>query len=265
VSDFLDRYGEQLHAAQLGGHRLRWARACSARRTLLISLGALAIAAPAVAVVRPWEPTLGRPGVDEGAATTTTAAAPAAARDVMAVLRRSQTANDRAKATPLLRSVDAQFTGVQTESIRALRDNWALVPAASVATGPDRTLENALCITDGEGTACGPANAVRDRGIHMISSSATATTVVGLVPDGVTRVRFTPAKGRAATVTAGSNFFSLSVPETQARDTIPAPDDKSWTGPAKIEGPPMPVEGSLEWLAADGSVVGPSQPSVLGG
>lgn len=265
MSDFLDRYGEQLQAAQLRGRRSLWARARSARRTLLISLGALAIAAPAVAVVRPWEPTLGRPGVDDGAATTTTAAAAASARDVMAVLRRSQTADDRAKATPLLRSVDAQFMGVQTESIRAVRDNWALVPAATVATGPGRTLEDALCITDGKGTACGPADAVRDRGIHMISSSATATTVVGLVPDGVTRVRFTPAKGRAATVAADSNFFSLSVPETQPRDMIAAPDHKSWTGPAKIEGPPMPVEGSLEWLGADGSVVGPSQPNVLGG
>jgi hypothetical protein len=43
MSDFLDRYGEQLQAAQLRGRRSLWARARSARRTLLIALGALAI------------------------------------------------------------------------------------------------------------------------------------------------------------------------------------------------------------------------------
>lgn len=262
MPDFLDRYGDQLRAAQLRPHRSLRSRVPPARRTLLISLGVLAIAAPAVAVVRPWDPTLGRPGVDDGSATKTSAPAPEAARDVMAVLRRPQTADDRAKAAPLLRTVDAQFTGVQTDSIRALRDGWALVPTASVATGSGRSLEEALCITDGEGPVCGSASAVRARGVSMTAASATATTVVGLVPDGVARVRFTPVKGRATTVEASSNFFSLSVPQTKPREMIAAPKDESWTGPAMIEGPPMPVAGSLEWLAADGSVVGPSDRGV---
>jgi hypothetical protein len=265
VPDFLDRYGQQLAAAQLRPRRTLRSRVRPARRTLLISLGVLAIAAPAVAVVRPWEPTLGRPGVDDGSATTSSAAAPLSARDVMAVLRRAQTADDRAKAAPLLRTVDAQFTGVQTNSIRALRDGWALVTTASVAAGPGRSLDDALCITDGEGIACGSASAVRDRGVSMIAASATATTVVGLVPDEVARVRFTPSQGRASTVEASSNFFSLSVPQTKPRDMIAAPKDESWTGPTMIEGPPMPVAGTLEWLAADGRVVGPADRSLLGG
>lgn len=265
MPDFLDRYGDQLHAAQRAERRSLWSRVRPVPRTLLISLGALAIAAPAVAVVRQWDPTLGRPGPDDRPATTTSAAAPDSARAVMAVLRRPQTAEDRATTAPLLRTVDSQFAGVQTDSIRALRDGWALVPTASVGAGPGRSVLDALCITDGEGTACGPASAVRERGITMMAASASATTVVGLVPDGVTRVRFTPTKGSAATVAAKSNFFSLSVPQTQTRDTIAAPKDDTWTGPAMIEGPPMPVAGSLEWLAGDGRAVGPTDSSVLGG
>jgi len=71
MPDFLDRFGDQLYAAQhtgaspavAGGRRARVWR--GGRRRGLVAIGAvLAVGAPAVAVVGPWDPDLERFGVD---------------------------------------------------------------------------------------------------------------------------------------------------------------------------------------------------------
>jgi hypothetical protein len=228
------------------------------RRGLVVSLAALAVAAPALAITQPWNPVLSRPG--DNPVKTDPSPVSASAREALAVLRRPQTPEDRAKTAPLLRTVGSgnQVDGVQTAAIRLLADGVALVPAKTVGNGPSTTSDDQLCLTDGSMMTCGPASSVHKTGITGIEASTTRTRYRGLVPDGVARVRFTPNTGTAAEVAVTSNFYSVSVPQVVPPRMIDAPE--GFDGPARIPGPPMPVGGTIEWLDANGRVVGPNHP-----
>jgi hypothetical protein len=235
--------------------RLSWGR----RRGVALSLALLAVAAPALAITQPWSPMLSRPGIDDPVRTDPSPVI-ASAREVLAVLRRPQTAEDRLKTAPLLKAVGAgnQVAGVQTGSIRLLADGVALVPAKTVRTGPSTTSNDQLCFTDGKTITCGPASSLRTTGIGGVAASTARTRYAGLVPDGVVRVRFTPDTGAPAEVAVTSNYYSVSVPKIAPPTMIDAPE--GFKGPARIPGPPMPVGGTIEWLDAGGHVVGPEHP-----
>lgn len=266
MAEFLERFGEQLRVAQVAAttapavRTLPWWR----RRGPLAGVLALLVAAPALAITQPWSPTLGRPGIDPPV-TTDGSPVLAQAREVLAVLRRPQTAEEREQAAPLLRGiVGGQVQGVQTDAIRALRDGWALVPARRVRNGPSSTAPDQLCVTDGTTIGCGAARTVRTLGVGGVGASSTATTFNGLVPDGVARVRFTAAGGRetggsdppvSREAAVASNFYVLVVPQVAPPRTIDAPE--GWEGPSRIPAPPTPVRGTITWLDAEGRVVGP--------
>jgi hypothetical protein len=77
-----------------------------ARQLLLAGLALLVLAAPAAAILQPWDPQASRPGIDPPITSTHTPVV-ASATDVLAVLRRPQTAADRSAATPLIKTVGA--------------------------------------------------------------------------------------------------------------------------------------------------------------
>lgn len=115
-----------------------------------------------------------------------------------------------------------------------------------------------LCLTDGRTTTCQPADRVASRGVCVLA----AGTLAGLVPDGVHRVRFTPDGGTPIEMGVRSNFFTGSVLNRDQAPSVKAPagNDVPSTAPA----PPLrPLSGTLEWLDADGHVVGPEHPRIL--
>jgi hypothetical protein len=85
---------------------------------------------------------------------------------------------------------------------------------------------------------------------------------VGVVPDGVTHVRFVPKAGTPTQVEVTGNFFNLYAPSEPTARRIEPPT--GWAGPrgkaGLIERPPMQPLGHLEWLDAQGAVIGPKQP-----
>jgi hypothetical protein len=258
MPDFLDRFGDQLRTAQAAsiatppGHH---ARRMSRRRAWIVVIVVLAVAAPAVAVTRPWEPLLGRPAVDGGAPRASRAPVTAIARDSLSVLRRPQTEADRRLAQPLLRALNPRTEGVQVAGIRALRSGYALIPVKSVEIAPGRRIEDALCLSDGASLGCHPAKRVPDTGIGMLSATKTQTRLWGVVPDGVARVRFEPVGHPPVETGVESNFFALRVNALAPARRVPAPE--GYPGPATIPGPPTPVEAVIRWLDDAGRIVGP--------
>lgn len=255
-ADFLDRLGDDLRAAVVARQQRGPVRKRRLRRSGLVALVGLAVAAPALAVVQPWNPTLGRPGIDESVSTADQPVIPTAEKR-FAILRRTQTATDRQEAAPLLGTVAKEVSGVQTDSIRSLTPGWALVPVTAYRTAPDRSESDGLCITNGEAIACGSAAAASENGVSMTSAGSEGTRFTSLVPDGVARVRFTPDGGDPVEAVVSSNFVTIRVPDVQPEHLIPAP--KGYDGPSMIPGPPLPVAGTVEWIDENGRVLGPAQ------
>lgn len=262
MPDLLERYGEQLRLAEqrhFGARAVARSprrRRPAGRRGLLALLGALLIAGPAAALVGRWDPTVGRPGIDEPVVAPSSAPYSSAAMVSFAVLRRKQTQRDRDIAEPLLRALGHPVGGVQLDGVRALADGWILAPASTVDTGR-HTSTNQLCITDGTVIACSDARRADDAGVSVTAANAHQTTIAGLVPDRVARVRFTTTNATRVTADARNNFYSLAVNETMPTRMIPAPKARTYTGPARIPSPPTPIGGALTWLDADGQVIGP--------
>lgn len=265
MPDVLDRFGEQLRLAEQRHYGARASTASTARprwwrrtrrRGLLLGLIAVVVAAPAVALVGPWTPTVGRPGINEPTIPPSSApyASPAAA--ALGVLRRPQTAADRAAATPVLRALGHPVGGVQLDGVRALSNGWVLVPADVIDTGREPST-NQLCITNGKAIACQDAADVEQAGVSVVAANASQTRITGLVPDRVVRVRFVTTTGTVTEVGARNNFYSLSVAETQPTRMIPAPKPPTYKGPDRIPSPPTPIGGSLHWLDDARHIVGP--------
>jgi hypothetical protein len=249
MPDFLERYGEQL---QLARRRVDRRRSRILRRGTIASLAIVAIAAPAVAVMQPWNPRLGRPRID-GPVSVSRAPVPTSASEALAVLRRPQTARDRRLAAPHLRDATREMVGVQVDGIRAVSPDYALVPIKGMRT-PTETLGPMLCLLGGGGSACNSAGDVARSGVILVSAGfAHGTRFVGIVPDGVARVRFTPAGAAPAAVTVHDNFYELRVPQLGRGVRVTPP--KGYSG--SIPSPPEPAHGRLDWLDAAGAVIGP--------
>ena len=218
----------------------------------------LLVAAPALAVIAPWQPTLQRPGIDNPV-TVDSSPVVESARDALAVLRRPQTPADREQTASLLSVVGTgnQVDHVQTDGIRAVAKGWALVPAKSVKTGPAQASPDMLCLTNGQGIGCSPASSVSENGLGIVSASSTRTKLSAIVPDGVAAVRVTPAGGTPIEANVTSNFYSVSIPQTAPPRTIAAPP--GYKGGPVIQGPPVPVHTTVEWLDASRKVIGPRQ------
>lgn len=249
MPDFLDRLGGQLAAAQepavapRGSGRGRTLGTLRAR-VLVVGIGALVVAAPAAAIIHPWQPELSRPGID-GPVTTSSAGVLASASDVLAVLRRPQTDADRTLTAPLIRRVGSAnlVDGVQTDSIRSLAPDWALVPVHTVLSRRGgASVHDQLCLTDGNTMTCQPAAKVAVDGVWVLAGSRLAS----VVPDNVARVRYVSSGGDSSTVDVHDNFFAMTLSADR-----PVPSD---------DGPPAPPRsGQLQWLDAKGDVVGPER------
>jgi hypothetical protein len=258
MTDFLQRYEEQLRAAQVDAPGERPSRAkrlrSVVRRRPIILTGAflLVMAVPATALVAPWEPSLSRAGLDAPVATSS--AQPAEdAESWLGVLRRPQTEEDRRDSAPFLPSVAAgnRVQGVQVDAIRSLSKRWALVPVASLrGDGP------AICIVSSDARACGHLDKIRNGGPLAITNGPDGSDYAGLVPDGVTKARFTPETGDPIEVGVSSNFYELHVDGTSGK-FVPVTPPPGYEGPP-IPPKPAPVSGKLEYLDGSGKVVGPA-------
>ena len=250
MTDFLDRYGVQLRAAR---RRRR-------RRAVRVSL--LAVASPAVAAVvvvmarsspdveRPatpaatattpppvgtWTPAVGWPEKNMPMSIDRTPVSPTATK-VLAVLRRPQTDRDRRLAGPRLRYVGPPGEGLQVDGVRALNAHYALVPIKRHGTLPGP----AICILGSRGGGCSPVSRVARHGVASLTDGKQWTRRFGIVPDGVTRVRFTPQTGRPVETVVRENFYELRFPAT---------------GPGL-----MPAQGKLEWIDGNGNSTSPGRP-----
>jgi hypothetical protein len=257
MSDFLERYGEQLRAARLHSRRRR---ARVLRRGTVASLVVVAIAAPAVALMEPWSPRLGRPWID-GPVSVSRAPVATSARAVLAVLRRPQTARDRRLAAPHLRDATRDMFGVQVDGIRAVSPDYALVPIGGIRVPviqgvPRPRTAPMICLFGGGGSACDYVDQIATLGVAFVAAGRTGTRFVGLVPDGVARVRFTPVGGRAREVEVHDNFYELRIPQLGPSGR-PVTPPKGYHGTLPIPAPPEPAHGELDWLDAAGRVIHP--------
>ena len=262
MADLLDRLGEQLQLAEQrhygGAAPATRRRRLTRHRGLLIVVAALDVATPAIALVSPRSPTVGRPGIDEPMVPPSSSPVSSKAKAALAILRREQTVADRTVATPLLKALGHPLGGVQLEAIRALSAQWILAPAELLDTGRGTTSDQ-LCITNGEAIACSKAADVNTIGLGVSGANADTTKLAGLVPDRVATIRFVTTDGTTVKVSAHNNFYSLSVDETMPRRMIPAPKASTYNGPATIPSPPTPIGGTLDWLDARGRIIGPQR------
>ena len=254
---FIDRFETQLRQASADLQPLVPARSPRwRRRGSLVPLLAVAITGPAAAIVRPWSPELGRDG------DVRSSAVPVAqeAKDAFAVLRRPQTARDRAAAGPLLRRIDKPLDQVQVADVRRIGRGWAVVPVQAFDTAPgfeDRGGAQ-ICVTGRGTTGCSPVSAAAANGVTVLSAGADDTRYQGLVPDGVAFARFaSTATGRTYKAAVHRNFLRLTIPEIgPMRMVRPMLPDGTRSRKA-IRSPSSPAAGRFEWLNAAGAVVGP--------
>jgi hypothetical protein len=264
MTDFLQRYGDQLRAAQSDAAgdkaarrpaRVARVRAIMLRHPIALAGAVLLISAvPAAALVAPWDPSLSRPGID--APVSTSPREPDVdASSWLAVLRRPQTAQDRQDSAPVLQNLGAgmRVEGVQTSGIRSLAKGWALVPTTSLAT-PDGSGAG-LCLVDRTGQTCGHLDVIKGKGLVTSFPGRDGTEFAGLVPDGVAKVRFTPVNGQPVETDVTSNFYDLYVDQTST-SPVPVTPPPGYTGPP-ISAAPGLAKGQLEWLDSSGNVVGP--------
>ncbi len=196
-------------------------------------------ATPSVApAVGTWTPVIG--GDRRGHPTIDRSPVDRSAVDALAVLRRPQTARDRKLAAPRLTSIGRPTNGVQVDGIRALTPNYALVPIMTVGGGTDRG--PMLCVAGGGGMACNWVRDVAKWGVSSSSGGNKGSHYVGVVPDGVVRVRFSPVGGKPVDSEARENFYEIRVP--QNGPTGPVRPPAGYKGPTDgngmLPGPPSP-------------------------
>lgn len=263
MTDFLDRYGAQLRAAERALSNTtvsaRRPRRRLTRRTALIVLGCSAIAVPAVAATLPWQPILGRPELHDVPNGTSPTAPPRRQLGEFAVLRRRQNAQDRgATAQALLRRLGPEEGGIRLRTVRLLTaasGRQALLVATATAGLPDGPvvdkMPDELCLLDSTGGLCGSGPDLLKHGLLGYNNG-----MMGLVPDGVTTILFTYPGGGTYKTVVEDNFFWI--PDTPTR-RLSAP---SAPGVSPVLEPSQP--NSIQWLDPGGQVVGSSFTSPTG-
>lgn len=215
----------------------------------------LVVAAP-VTASEFWNPDTSRPGNDEPVSRSMEPVG-AQATEVLGVLRRDQTAEDR-NAGPQLKAVGMgnQADGIKLDAVRALPHGWALAPVDEVQVGPSKVARDQLCITNGSETGCSPASGAAAHGTAMSKVENRKSVFVGVVPDGVVRVRFVGLHGGRGEASVESNFYLLTV-DTLAPPIMVAPPPES-RDRTPIPGPQTPAPGDIQWLDETGAIVGPT-------
>ncbi|MEH3053804.1 MAG: hypothetical protein PGN13_07300 [Patulibacter minatonensis] len=196
-----------------------------------------------------WQPQLGDD--HRGHATASASPVPDDQLEALGVLRRPQTATDRGWASRYaLRFQDESAKGVRTGAVRLLSEgargqSVVLIPMEGHATlgDPGSTGErDLLCLwvrgEGGGGYSCATTSQLLKDGLTMStmspkalavsegrSESKTATAyVVGLVPDGVVRVRFGSPGGDSVEVPVHENAYVADIPAALERT------DRAWLG-----------------------------------
>lgn len=218
------------------------------RRLALAGIAAFVCATPAVAAVQPWQSAVDTPPATAGGDPR------AVARDALSVVERPQTDADRAFAPALTKGANAQLQDPDLDSLRAVGDGAAVITAK--LSDPVRGVTEQVCLIVGDLTGCAAAGSFPATGLQVRSANGDGVTrVVGLVPDGVVKVRFVPIDGPAVTASVANNHYSLKIAKTQP---TPAPTNvRSPVAGAPTTPPPTPVGGTAEWLNQSGAVVGP--------
>ena len=239
----LEHAAQQQTADRAGSPRSAHPRARRVRRGALPGSLALLASATALAATHPWSPTLGGP--HRGHPTTSTSPVPSTELRLLGVLRRPQTAADRAPAvqTTLRFLVAAEQHGVRTASIRNLGASPAAPDRAIIAFSltheglTDGTVpgaSNDVClvfpvllasqtstITDAHGQprtvttyggpaaaqSCGNAQQLQQGAIRQAAQIGPGLYWFGLVPDGVHTVQIHAATGHTTSVAVHDNFF----------------------------------------------------------
>ena len=264
---FLERYEQQLMQASAALGRApsatradsehRWSRRLP-RRGVTIGLALVAIAAPAVALVQPWDPPVGRG--DQDTLTASGAEVDRSALDAYAILRRPQTERDRRLAEPLLRQMGRPLDQVQLAGVRAIRPGLAVVPVNTIdvnghlgAGGPQ------ICVLRTATTGCSPVARAVANGVVTLTATTGYTRYEGVVPDGVARVQFMlEPSGETTTAAVKNNYVRLTIPWIGAPTMIPAPNRDGSPSDEKMPGPPTPAPGTLTWLDTANRIVGPN-------
>jgi hypothetical protein len=272
MTDFLDRFGAQLLAAEQGlapAHvrpRRRW----RTRRGAILALAGLALAVPALAETQPWQPILGRPALHDTPAGTSKSPVPTSDLGLLGVLRRPQNDADRGPiAQQLLAGVGSEYKGVRLASVRLLTSadghHALLVPAEQHGISPKPgTYEtaNSLCLELGSGGFCGGAEQIRSGdflGAAEGPAGGSLADMVGVVPDGVARVVLSFPNGKTLTSEVRENFFSVTGVPLDDR-TVNPPPGRSTTPMPPVK---VPAQPKIQWFDASGQRVGP--PGALGG
>jgi hypothetical protein len=249
MSDFLDRLGEQLVAAECAlapRRRRRWRRG-----RLAAGMGAaLVVAVPALAETQPWQLEFGRPELHDTPTGRGTTAVPVSQADVLGVLRRPQDERDLgATAQRLIRSVGSEFQGVRASSVRVVTSpsghTVAIVSAERIGDPATRETDqaNPLCVTSGHGGLCGTTQSLMAG--HLAAFDG--PHIFGLVPDGVATVVYRYQDGSSVRGAVADNFFWIdNAPVTTRKE----PSDAR----VGITTPPS----TIEWLNAGGKIIGPN-------
>ena len=148
-----------------------------------------------------------------------------------------------------------QIDGLKLDAVRALPHGWALAPADSLRSGPGKVTRDQICVTNGAVIGCSPAAGTAAHGTAIAQAVGSGSLFVGLVPDGVTEVRFVGIADGTTEAPVESNFYVLTVEGLAPPTKVPPPPESS--DRALIEGPDTPVQGEVQWLDAKGNVVGP--------
>jgi hypothetical protein len=252
VTDYLDTVRRDLVDAslRLGGQantsRPAPARTPRPHRRAAIAVAALLlVAAPALAVTRPWEPQAGDPRFPNPPHISQDAP-PGEQLLALSVLRRAQTAQDRGPATAYaLRFFSAHTRDIRAPYIRLLaltgRPGRAvvLVPAANYDPLPSNApkalhdriaINDPLCVFYPDGNGDGGAKSCFSLG--QIEEGQMPPSLgrhfYGLVPDGVTTVILHWRDGsKTAARVNSNNFWDVQSPAT-AGAVPPAPTSVAW-------------------------------------
>jgi hypothetical protein len=246
MSNYLDALRQELVAASdrltqpspaMAVRRGWWQRS---PRALPIALAGLVLSATAIAATtRPWQPLFGDAGTPQPRVSGD--APPVPQLELLGVLRRPQTPEDRGAATQqALRFFGTSTQGVYTNYIRQLPAGQGglaaiLVPARSWRF-PGISKDDVLCVFiadpvgDGGGKGCYTTAEVESGR----AGGSIGAVDYGLVPDGVTQVRFNYPTGTQATA-VHDNFFEHRPEQAAHSGRIPA----------------RPPQATL-WLDADG-------------